>query len=388
MRLPGALLALAVALALVCWTFLAASFTAPVPEAWGVRGANSILGLTFAWTGYLVARRQRRNPVGWLLIALGVAAAFDSAALEYASYALYGAGGAPGGNVAAWVHEWMWPAYMGLIIAAFLLFPNGKPLGPRWRPAVTLVAGAAAIASLLLALTPGPMSTFGIQNPFGVAALPAAAGGIGTSGLVDVFLAAIVAAGLAAGASLVLRFRASRGDTREQIKWLATSAVFMFVVFPVSLLSPSAKAGQALVLASFLTVPIAIAIAITRYRLYEINTIINRALVYGALTAVLAGAFAAFQEILKRLFVSATGGSSELTVVIALFLIATLFAPARARLQKWVDGRFKPSASHPEAVVATLPPTQALRDIAQLHAEGIITDSEFAAKKAELLARI
>ncbi|HEV2249273.1 MAG TPA: SHOCT domain-containing protein [Candidatus Limnocylindria bacterium] len=384
--LPRALLALAVAFSFACWTLLAASFAARVPEAWGVRGANSVLGLTFAWTGSVVATRQRRNPVGWLLLALGTAAAFDSAALEYASYALYGPGGTLDGRVAAWVHEWMWPAYLGLIVAAFLLFPNGRLLSQRWRPLLAFVAGAAAIASVLLALTPGPMSTFGIDNPFGVEALPSGAGGIRTSGLVGVVLAAIVVAGVAAGVSLVLRFRASRADTRQQIKWLATSAVFMFVVFPVSLLSPSAKAGQALVLASFLTVPVAIAIAITRYRLYEINTIINRALVYGGVTALLAGAFAAVQEMLKRVFVSATGANSELSVVFGLFLIATLFAPARAWLQKAVDARFRSSGAHPDGVA--LPAAQALRDIARLHAEGVLTDSEFAAKMAELLARI
>lgn len=384
--LARALLVAAIALALAGWAFLASSFGAPVPDAWGVRGANGLLGVAFAWTGYIVTTHQPRNPVGWLLLSIGVVAAFDNAALEYASYALYGRGGVPGGTLGAWVHEWIWPAYMALISATFLRFPNGRLLSARWRPVQWASAVAAAGAALMFAFTPGPMNTFGLEDPVGLAVLPAAAGDQRAGGVVGVLLAVVIAAGLAAGLSLVLRFRASPDDVRQQIKWLAAAAVLVFLMLPITVLSPSGKVGQVLVLAAVLAVPAAIAIAITRYRLYEIDTIINRAVVYGALTALLAGIFAAVQEVLKRVFVGATGGSSELTVVLALFLIATLFAPTRARLQKWVDKRFRPAGEHADAIAT--PAAQALRDVARLHLEGIITDAEFADKKAELLARI
>jgi hypothetical protein len=228
-----------------------------------------------------------------------------------------------------------------------LLFPDGRLLSRRWRPLVWLNL----LAILLLFawnFEPGPIeATFGhlkVANPFGVAGADAMLNTLGTIGL---FL--VLAATIAGAISLVVRFRRSRGDERQQIKWFVfAGAIFcaVFAVAPVLWTLPLSPATEwiwpTLFLLGLSTIPVATGIAILKYRLYEIDLIVNRTLVYGALTAMLAvvyfGGVAATQAIFRTL----TGQEEQpqLTVVVSTLLIAALFNPLRSRIQSFIDRRF------------------------------------------------
>lgn len=233
------------------------------------------------------------------------------------------------------------------------------------------------------------MASTGLSNPLSIGGLEA------TSPIIFAPFIALGVCGVASVLSLGLRFRRARVEERQQLKWLAFAALLVALAFlPNALISSvdQPKVVQVVLIVAFALVPVAIGIAVLRYRLYEIDTLINRTLVYGALTAFIAGLFVATQTLLQRIFVTATGSSSDLAVVLALFVIATAIAPLRTRLQKAVDARFKsaePSAQEPAGPQdgATVV-TRQLREIAQLRAEGILTEEEFTSKKKELLARM
>ena len=383
------LLTAALTLASLSFIFLALSFSAPVPAFWGFRGGNAMLGVISAWMGYVVATGRPRNPIGWCFLAVGVAASLDSAALEYATLGLYGAASLPGAEIGAWIHDWIWPWYGVGIAIVFLHFPGGELPSRRWRAVIGFSAAAAALMMFVLAFTPGPLRTFGVENPIALQVLAPYADQLKTGPVAAVGISSLATSILIATAALVRRFIRSRGETRQQLKWLAMSALLMAASVVMTLAwGDTAKITQVATIVAFVSVPVTIAIAILRYRLYEIDTLINRAIVYGALTAVLAGVFAGSQEVLRRLFVGATGESSDAASVIALFIIATLFAPARSRLQKAVDTRFHSRATAPEATSAGVPTPELLRELAKLHAEGVLTDAEFTEKKKELLARL
>ncbi len=383
-----ALLAAALALAALSFIFLLLSLGAAVPDFWGFRGANALVGVVCAWMGYVIAMRRPRNPIGWCLLAVGLAASLDNAALEYATLGLYGTSIVAGAAIGAWVHDWIWVWYLVGITVVFLYFPDGELPGRRWRAVIGLSAAAASLMMILIGLTPGPLQTFGVLNPVGLDALRPFADELRTGPAIQLGFIALAAGVLLGAITLARRFVRTRGDTRQQLKWLAMSAVLLAIALSAGLVPNAGKATQVATIGAFLTVPITIAIAILRYRLYEIDTLINRAIVYGGLTAVLAGIFAASQEVLKRIFVGATGESSDAASVIALFIIATLFAPARSRLQKTVDARFHSRAAGAEAPTAAVAITDLLRELATMHVEGVLTDAEFAEKKKELLARL
>ena len=337
-------------LAAVGWLFLALSFGVTLPPAWGFRGFPGIFAVAFGWIGLLVASRQPRNPIGWVFLAAGFLSAIQVAAVEYASYTLFGAGGSlPLGIVGAWLNDWIWLPLIGLVtLPVFLYFPDGKLPSPRWIAVLCLGVLGLMLTMVFLAIAPGPMQTFGLTNPFGIASpfpLPGSAArdsqpvsafafmGLTTFGLM-----------LLASASVpVLRYRRSRGESRQQLKWFATSAVLMAVTLVASFFNaePSMQVGLILAL---VTMPVAVGIAILRYRLYEIDTLINHAIVYGVLTAVLAGLYSASIGLFQRLFVAVTGEKSDAAIVITTLILASAFTPVRSWLQAATDRRFKSPA--------------------------------------------
>jgi len=144
---------------------------------------------------------------------------------------------------------------------------------------------------------------------------------------------------LASGAELVVRFRRAHGVERQQLKWVASSGMFCALAFGVMVASGTPKASQVLMVAAFTSMPIAIGIAITRYRLYDIDVLINRALVYGSTTASIALAFFAGIVVLQALLRPLTSGS-EVAVAVSTLISVALFQPLRQRVQDAVDGRF------------------------------------------------
>jgi hypothetical protein len=294
----------------------------------------------FMAVGALVVARRPGNVIGWLFSAIGLLALGASVAGEYSQYAyVTRPGGPPFGPVAAWYLAWAAFPVFGLTFTyLLLLFPTGRLLSPRWRPIAWLAGIQITAASVLAALQPrlpleGQSRT--IANPIGISRLPDPEQGAVGAVLIGLF----VAVSLAACGSLVLRFHRARGEERQQLKWVAYAAALMVVSTVVvgALVPGGSDLAVALTVA---LVPIAAGIAILRYRLYDIDRIINRTLVYGLLTALLVGVYAGAVLVLGQLFGGAGRDLPSWTVAGATLAVAALFQPARRRIQQAVDRRF------------------------------------------------
>ncbi len=304
-----------------------------------------LVSLSFATVGALVASRQPRNAIGWIFCALGVCNSLAAASQGYAIYALLtGPAYLPGGAVANWLSSLLaGPIVFAMFALVLLLFPDGRPLSSSWRAVVWL--DLAAIALIFgFAFKPGPLDTslLDADNPFGIKGAGALFEALG---IVGIFLA--LAAAATGAVSLVLRLRRSRGDERQQLKWFAfAGAVFCaaFATGPVLWsLPPSSGFGwiwTVLFLSAVSTIPAAAGVAILRYRLYDIDVIINRTLVYGSLTVMLVGIYLGAVISLQYAFRAATGQESTLAIVASTLAIAALFNPLRRRIQGFIDRRF------------------------------------------------
>jgi hypothetical protein len=327
------------------------------PPSWGTGGDSAVLivvlpFLAFPLVGALIASKRPKNPIGWICLAVGI---IWMIMLISSSYGVYGLLARPGSvpfpAAIGSLGVWMWVPAVGLLgTYLILLFPDGRLPSKRWRPLAWLSGVAIVLVSAGSALSPGPMDGLpGIPNPFGLEKYPWVADA--TLSLTLLLPLCI----LASAVSLVLRFLRSRGEEREQIKWLAFAALilglgFSSYVIPGNILPDEAGGVDPLwenlledaVTLSFAGVPVAVGIAILRYRLYEIDLLINRTLVYGSLTATLAlvyfGGVAATQAIFRAL----TGQEEQpqLAIVVSTLMIAALFNPLRRRIQGFIDRRF------------------------------------------------
>jgi hypothetical protein len=303
------------------------------------------VALAFTTIGALVASRRPENAIGWVFCVVGLVMLAEGFSESYANLALFAhSGSLPGGRVAAWASAWLGgPGLLGIFAFVLLLFPDGRVPTRRWRPVAWVAATAIAVVTLLHAFRPGPLrnSAFpSVTNPFGIEAL----GGVRDLLEFAAFLL-MLGAVLASAVSLVVRFGRARLLERQQIKWFAYAGAFLVVVFvagPTVLWSPAVP-GWVWFCAFFLAVvgmPVCAGIAILRYRLYEIDIIINRTLVYGSLTATLVTLYFGSIVLLQRLFVLLTGERSTLAIVASTLLIAALFTPLRHRIQSFIDRRF------------------------------------------------
>jgi len=290
--------------------------------------------VAFALVGGFLAAHLPRNPIGWVLSA--VPAALTAILLGESVYfhAARTQGHEPGSpaDIALWVANSLWvPAVLLVLVALPLLFPTGRPPTPRWR----IVGWAAVAGGVILfcgnAFLAGPLENYEwVDNPLGVEWMPAFVSWIG--------FALWWVTALAAAASIVVRFRRSRGTEREQLKWFTAAAALLVVLFVLSFALSGVigdNAGWALIALGLLGVALAVAISILRYRLYDIDVVINRALVYGALTATLGAAYLALV-----LLIGLAVGRSGFAVAVSTLAVAALFGPARARIQGAVDRRF------------------------------------------------
>jgi hypothetical protein len=326
---------------------------------WGTANAPFIFlatALGFTLVGALVAFRRSTNPIGWISLAAGLALALFNAAGEYAIYAFVSQPDSiPGARVAAWLREWIWVPCIGLVgIFLVLLFPHGRLLSSRWR----VVAGLAVVALIFWvlskALLPGPLSEtpgVAIANPFGV---EAAREELMLIGIIGYFLVPLCF--VASAASMIIRFRRSRGIERQQLKWFVSAAALLAVTFsatagasfvieivPGQSEPPLAlKVAQDITIVTFAGLPIAAGIAILRYRLYDIDVLINRTLVYGSLTAMLAAVYFGGVATTQAIFRVFTGQDQQpqLAIVVSTLVIAALFNPLRRRIQAFIDRRF------------------------------------------------
>jgi MFS family permease len=341
-RLAWSVCALTVTISgLVVWL---QALTSPLGEL-GVVLAAGVVVLAFAALGALIAARRPGNAIGWLMCAIACTGAIGNLASTVANYTLVERPGVlPAGAAAAWLSAWLWaPPLWSLGTFLPLLFPDGRLPSRRWRPVAWLAAAAITASVLANAFTqwsapdyPDPPS-WPIDNPLGIQGaedilLP-------VSQIASVVLTLTM---LATVASLLLRLRRSQGQQRQQLKWFlfgVTCAIVGVVVGNGFLYAAGGgwrAAGGVLFAAGVLALPATIAVAVLRYRLYEVDRIINRALVYGALTALLGGVYAAVVLLLGQLL----GRDSSLAVAGATLAVAALVQPARRRIQDAVDRRF------------------------------------------------
>jgi hypothetical protein len=296
-------------------------------------------------TGALIASRRPENRIGWIFCVIGLLVSLDHLSAEYAIYALLGSTPAlPAGAAMAWIRSWIWVIYHGLFVFLGLLFPTGRLPAPHWRPVAWSTGLVIVIGALALALTPGPVDGLGpIQNPLGIALLQS----IGAATMVSVVENVLSLLALAGAASLALRVRYARGEERLQLKWfayagaIAASGGALTYIFTDAGTAAWLRWGSWLLLElGMLGMPIAVAIAILRYRLYEIDVVINRTLVYASLTGTLALVYFGSVVLLEQVFRPALGQDSNLAIVISTLTIAALFQPMRGYIQKTIDRRF------------------------------------------------
>ena len=300
----------------------------------------AIVGVSSAVVGGVVASRRATNPVGWLFLGGALSAAVRELTGEYAVYGIVTSPGAlPLPNAMAWLSNTM--ILIGPVISFILIplyFPDGRPVSRRWGLVARVSLGSLLLLTVFYAFAPGEaVDGSGIQNPLGVEAWRPF-----MDTLDSIVLVWYIGLILAAAASLVVRFLRSVGEERQQLKWFTYAAAFIPVWFllnsPVQAAVPNLFAVlDSLVIAA---VPIAAGIAILRYRLYDIDLIINRTLVYGTLTLSLAliyfGGIVLAQATLRAI----SGQESSLAVVASTLVIAALFTPLRRRIQGFIDRRF------------------------------------------------
>jgi len=296
--------------------------------------------LSFSTMGAVIASRRPDNIIGWLFCTIGFVGGVRLLSTEYAAYSLVLQSSLSLGSEAlAWLASWLWVPDVGIYLFLALLFPDGRLPSARWRPFAWLIGAVVMMATVAVALSPGPIRGLDpIENPLGMEALPKVA--VLTEAL-------LYALGVVALASVLVRLRRSRGVERQQIKWFAYAGVVLTVSTVITYVLSEASSLQWLGWVAFVPgmvgnagMPVAVGIAILRYRLYEIDIIINRTLVYCSLTATLVALYFGVIVVLQRGFVLLTGQQSTLAVVASTLAIAALFNPLRRGLQGFVDRRF------------------------------------------------
>jgi hypothetical protein len=296
--------------------------------------------LSFSTMGAVIASRRPDNIIGWLFCAIGFVGGVRLLSTEYAAYSLVAQPDlSMGGEALAWIASWLWVPDVGIYLLLALMFPDGRLPSARWRPLAWLIGAVVLIGTVAVALSPGPIRGLDpIDNPLGMERLP------NVAVLTEALLYAL---GVVAVGSVLVRLRRSRGVERQQIKWFAYAGVVLAASTVITYVLSEASSLQWLGWVAFVPgmvgnagMPVAVGVAILRYRLYEIDLIINRTLVYGPLTATLVALYFGAVVLLQRLFVALTGQQSTLAVVASTLLIAALFTPLRGRIQSFIDRRF------------------------------------------------
>jgi hypothetical protein len=292
--------------------------------------------MAFPAAGALIVSRRPGNVIGWLLILGGLGGALNVFLSAYVStFAVL-----PARQWLAWVAQWIWAGFLAPTVLILQLFPDGSVLTRRWRLCVWLSVAGFALVAAGLALSPGPFADYPhIRNPLGLEALrgtPVEDGGIG-------WILVLVAIVLSA-ASLIVRYRRSRGEGRQQLKWMAYAALLLptgWFLAAFSFQFGLNTLGNILIGLGLLTLPVSLVVAILKYRLYDVDLVINRTLVYVALTVMLGSVYVAGVVGLGSLVRSITGQQNNALVVAASTLaVAALFGPARRRIQSFIDQLF------------------------------------------------
>ena len=303
----------------------------------------SIVTVGFATIGALIVWRHRAHSIGWLFIAVAIFFSFcHNLAQNYAVYALVvDPGSWPAGTAAFWFASTALDTfYVGAMLLLLLLFPDGRPLTPRWRPLV-----AVAILAMLLGMATGgtpftsepPLQA--VHNPLALSGSWVTAIDVGLAIAVPLTIVALVGG----AASMVLRFRRSTGTERQQVKWVVAGVLIWMATFAVDLAFIAAGVNWLETIPFVLSIvlfPAVMGLAILRYRLYDVDLVIRKTLVYACLVAVLGAVYLGGIAALGSLSVSATGQSNEVAATITTLVVALAFQPLRRRIQLAIDRRF------------------------------------------------
>ena len=351
-RLAWGLWGLAVSFTAVGIVFAVLNRDVEVPKSIGSLGSPALDALAalamlaFPTVGVVIATRQPANAIGWLFLATGVSAAFEDVLLGYAAHALLAEPGSlPAGAAAGVLADVLWvPTLVCGITFLFLLFPDGRLPARGWRWLVRFTVALAAGYAVGTILLPGRLYFFeelGVMNPLGVEAVRGIA-----QVAVDLGGMLVLPTAMAGMVGLGVRFRRSEREARQQIKWLFVLAAGFVPLTPLLVVLSENEAQVAGVMVAdvlfeipLVAIPVCVGVAILRYRLYDIDVVINRTLVYAGLTAILAGAYFGC-VLLFQLVLSPVTEESGLAVAGSTLAVAALFRPARARIQVAVDQRF------------------------------------------------
>jgi hypothetical protein len=304
---------------------------------------DTVIAVGFSTVGAVVAHRfPSRNPIGWLFCALGFVAAVLLFCGEYAVYAMVaGPWSLPGGEAAAWVVTWLWVVHSGLFAFLGLLFPDGRLPTVRWRYFAWTVVVVMVFGTVTAAFSPGQIDSLSlISNPLGIEGAPS------LHGPVEVLVFALT---LVAAASVLVRVHRADGVERQQIKWFAYSASMLAVGALISWVISDAvdawwlrwEVGFVVTVAGLAGLPVALGIAIMKYRLHDVDLIVNRTLVYAILTAVLAGLFEITLVSMQHVLLVFTHvEDSQLAYFATALVMAALFEPLKRRIDVFVEGYF------------------------------------------------
>jgi hypothetical protein len=312
----------------------------PIPNYW----LGNVLVVIDATVGAIVASRRPENPVGWLLCLSGVAVSTSTLTSLYAIYALLARTGTlPAGEASAWIAAWILPIIIGLQISYLLLFPTGRLPSRRWRWLTWLTGAFVMVGVITSAFSSGAyLGALGpIRNPLGI------------EGFTDVWRFVLVTiAPLLYGAtavSVLMRLRRAVGVERQQLKWFAYAVAIYAAATALNVATFAVEGPRwfALTVITIFTVAgsaptVAIGIAILRFRLYDIDLIINRTVVYGSLTSTLVALYFGGVAITQAVIQALTGREQlpQIAIVASTLVIAALFNPLRRRIQSFIDRRF------------------------------------------------
>ena len=342
LKLAGGLVAIVNgALILVGASLLATLLGDPIPvdETWGFRGSGTVYALSIASVGWVIANRHPRHAVGWTLSGAGLCASLLAFGEGYGLYNVVNTGSdLPGSVVVSWMTSGIWIPMLGFLALMMLVFPTGRLPSPRWRPVVWMLPFTILLALLTESFSTGVLDSgvVKVDNPYGRFGVPEWLREMAPLPLVICVLLAAMAIGL--------RVRRAGGEERAQLKWLMASGFFMgttFVAFGLSTVAAPFLIDEleAVNAVSVVSIPLATGIAIVKYRLYDIDLIINRTLVYGGLTAILAALYFVLVVAFQRALAPVTE-QSDVAVAASTLAVAALFRPLRGWVQSFIDRRF------------------------------------------------
>ncbi len=322
---------------------------------WFTVAITPVTILAFSTLGAVIVTRHPENRIGWLFCAIGLLEIVEPFAAYYAVYTLWvQPGSLPGGLAAAWLQNWIWVVSSGLLVVFLpFVFPTGRLLSRHWRPVGWFSACVVALQAFVGAFHPGPLwnyfDTGQVNNPLGIEAL----GDLFTT-IGNLPFGLLLAAMLVSATSLLLRWRRARGEERLQIKWFASVGAILAGLFVVQglvryILTISTPTDQTSIFellfpfawnVAFAALPLATGLAILKYRLYDIDVLINRTLVYGTLTVILTGVYVGLVIGLQALLRGLISQDNSVAIVLSTLAIAALFQPLRQRIQRIIDRRF------------------------------------------------